>query len=52
LWAAYGIVGAGVGIIGAITLAAGKSKAENIKLMPEEAVTSIKENIQWIKNRI
>jgi Putative Actinobacterial Holin-X, holin superfamily III len=51
LWGSYGIVGAVLAGAGAILLLKGKSKAEEIQLVPPQTAETIKENLQWITKR-
>jgi drug/metabolite transporter (DMT)-like permease len=51
LWGCYGIVGLILAAAGAILWFHGKSKAEEIKLLPPQTAETMKENLQWIKSR-
>lgn len=46
-FAAFGIVGAGVGIVGGALVLAGKIQFDAIDDIPEKSVNALKENIQW-----
>lgn len=49
LWGAYGIVAAVMLAIGIGILIAGKKKAEQVGLVPQETAEAIKEDVGWIK---
>jgi len=51
LWACFGIVGVALGIIGGILVAAGKSKASDIHVVPPKTAETLRENVQWLKNQ-
>lgn len=51
LWGCYGIVGGLFALVGGVMLAAGKGKAEEIDLVPEQTVQTMKENARWIKEQ-
>ena len=48
LWGCYGIVGSALVILGAVLLAAGKTKAEELDVVPQRTVERIKESAQWL----
>ena len=48
LWGCYGIVGGGLAILGAVLLAAAKTKAEGIEVVPQQTVARMKESAQWL----
>jgi hypothetical protein len=48
LWGCYGIVGVGLAGIGMALCYAGKKKMESVNPLPEESVTALRENVQWI----
>jgi uncharacterized membrane protein YqjE len=50
LWACFGAVGAGFGLIGAAMLAAGVSKYKSTSLMPEKSAQALKENVECLAN--
>jgi len=50
LWAAFGIVGGILVLIGVALLALAKKKAESIHMVPERTAETMKENLQWIKH--
>jgi hypothetical protein len=51
LWGCYAIVGGVLLSAGLIILYTGKKTAEEIKVVPEETVETLKENAQWIKEQ-
>jgi VIT1/CCC1 family predicted Fe2+/Mn2+ transporter len=50
-WAGFGIVGLVFGIVGAILLSSARQKMKQINPVPERTVETMKENIEWIKDR-
>ena len=48
LWGCYGIVGSAVVVLGGVLLAAGKTKAEELDVVPQRTVERIKESAQWL----
>ena len=48
LWGCYGIVGSVLALLGGVVLAAGKTKAEELDVVPEGTVQRIKESAQWL----
>ena len=48
LWGCYGIVGSVVVVLGGVLLAAGKTKAEELDVVPQRTVERIKESAQWL----
>ena len=52
LWGCFGIVGACVALIGGITAYAAIAKFKTFNPLPDESVQALKENVQWIKNRM
>jgi len=47
LWGCYGIVGIGLFALGGVLLFAGKTKAEELDLLPQPTVKTMKESAQW-----
>jgi hypothetical protein len=52
LWACFGIVGGGVVLVGGIVAYAAVARFKTFNPLPDESVQALKENVQWIKNRI
>ena len=52
LWACFGIVGGCVVLIGGIVAYAAVARFKTFNPLPDESVQALKENVQWIKNRI
>lgn len=51
LWACYGTIGGVLLVIGLIFLSAGKQAAEQIDVVPQHTVETLKEHSQWIKEQ-
>jgi hypothetical protein len=51
LWGCYGIIGGVLLIIGLIFLTTSKITAEQIEVVPQQTVETLKENAQWIKKQ-
>jgi uncharacterized membrane protein YqjE len=52
LWACFGIVGGVFAGVGFALLLRGKKKLDSFNPLPDESAGALKENVQWIKNRI
>ena len=52
LWACFAIVGGAFAGIGFALYLRGKKKLESFNPLPDETAQALKENVQWIKNRI
>jgi uncharacterized membrane protein YqjE len=48
LWGCYGIVGSVLVVLGGVLLAIGKRQAEEIDVVPQRTVGTMKENVQWL----
>jgi hypothetical protein len=48
LWGCYGIVGTPLVLLGGVLLAMGKTKAEEVDVLPPQTVERIKESAQWL----
>ena len=48
LWGCYGIAGHALVVLGGVVLAAGRTKAEELDLVPQRAVERIKGSAQWL----
>jgi hypothetical protein len=51
LWGCFGIVGTALVAIGGVLLTIGKTKAEELDVVPQQTVETIKENTQWLAKR-
>jgi len=51
LWGCYGIVGGVLLLAGIIVLYTGKKAAEEINVVPQETVETLKENAKWIRDQ-
>jgi len=50
-WAGYALVGVILAIAGSILLSAAQRQIKNIHPVPERTVETMKENVEWIKDR-
>jgi hypothetical protein len=48
LWGCYGVVGGVLVVLGGVLLAMGKRQAEEIDVVPQRTLETIKENVQWL----
>lgn len=51
LWLSYLIVGGVLGTVGRGLFLFGKTKADDVNVIPPETAETLKENAQWIQNR-
>jgi len=51
VWAGYGVVGIVLAIAGYILLSSAQRRMKQINPMPEKTVETLKENVEWIKDR-
>ncbi len=51
VWAGYALVGVVLAIAGGILFSAAQRQIKNIHPVPERTVETIKENVEWIKDR-
>jgi uncharacterized membrane protein YqjE len=51
LWTCYALVALVLGMIGGILVVAGRTKASEVHIIPPQTAESLKENVQWLKNR-
>jgi uncharacterized membrane protein YqjE len=52
LWVCFAIVGGGLAGTGFALYLKGKRKLESFNPLPDETAQALKENVQWIKNKI
>jgi len=52
LWSGFLIVAVVLGIIGCISLSSGRKQLRTFHAVPEETVTTLKENSEWIAKRL
>lgn len=50
-WAGYGIVGVVLAIVGYVMLYSAQRRVKEISPIPEKTVETMKENVEWIKER-
>ncbi|HEX5690353.1 MAG TPA: phage holin family protein [Roseiflexaceae bacterium] len=50
-WAGYAIVGVVVAVVGYFLLSSAQKSLKEVKPVPEKTVETIKENVEWIKDR-
>ncbi|MBC8160859.1 MAG: phage holin family protein [Roseiflexaceae bacterium] len=50
-WAGFGLVGLVFAIIGGVLLFLGKKDIDKIQPMPQKTIDTMKENVEWIKDR-
>ena len=51
IWAGYGVVGVVLAIVGYFLLSSAQKQIKEISPVPEKTVETIKENVEWIKDR-
>jgi protein-S-isoprenylcysteine O-methyltransferase Ste14 len=51
VWVGYGIVGLVLAIAGYILLSAAQKRMKEIRPVPEKTIETMKENVEWIKDR-
>ena len=52
LWVCFAIVGGVLAGVGAALIVRGKKKLDSFNPLPDETAEALKENVQWIKNKI
>ena len=52
VWSGFLIVAALLGLVGTVTLASGRKQLLQIHAVPEETVSTLKENSEWIAKRL
>lgn len=50
-WAGFGIVGLVFAIAGYFLFSSAQKQAKNLKPMPEKTIETMKENVEWIRDR-
>jgi len=50
-WAGYGIVGVVLAVVGYFLLSSAQKQIKEISPVPEKTVETMKENVEWIKDR-
>jgi len=50
-WAGFGVVGLVAAIAGAVMLSSARQRLQHVHPVPERTVETMKENIEWIKDR-
>lgn len=50
-WASAVLVGAGVGVVGAIFLMVGRARIKRASLKPDRTIHSLQENVTWLKRQ-
>ncbi len=51
VWAGYGLVGVVLAIVGTILFSSAQKRMQEIHPLPEKTVATLKENVEWIKDR-
>ncbi len=52
VWAGFLIVAVLLALIGFVTLSSGRKQLREVHAVPEETVTTLKENSEWIAKRL
>jgi hypothetical protein len=52
VWAGFLVVAALLAVIGYVTLSSGRKQIRSVHAVPEETVTTLKENSEWIAKRL
>ena len=52
VWTGFLIMALLLGVAGMVMLSSGRSRLRNVRPMPEQTVQTLKENSQWIANRL
>ncbi|MBN8548243.1 MAG: phage holin family protein [Deltaproteobacteria bacterium] len=52
LWGSYAVVTVAIGIAAGCFLAAGRRQAGEVNAIPQETLQSLKDNAQWLKQKI
>jgi MFS family permease len=52
VWAGFLVVAVALGLIGVIALVTGRRTLQRVQALPEQTVTTLKENSEWIAKRL
>jgi MFS family permease len=52
VWAGFLVVALLLSLIGVVTLASGRKKLQTVHAVPEETISTVKENSEWIAKRL
>jgi hypothetical protein len=52
IWAGFLVVAVPLTLVGFVTLSSGKKKLQEVHAVPQETVTTLKENSEWIAKRL
>ena len=52
VWAGFLLVAVVLSLVGFITLASGRKKLQGVHAVPEETISTVKENSEWIAKRL
>jgi len=52
VWAGFFVMALLLSMVGLVTLSAGRKKIRNVHVVPEETVSTVKENSEWIAKRL
>jgi len=51
LWGCYGVVGGVFGAVGAGLIASGQRRARHVRLVPDQTLEGLRENLAWLKEQ-
>jgi len=52
VWAGFLVVAVLLSLVGMVTLASGRRQLKNVHAVPEETISTLKENSEWIAKRL
>jgi len=52
VWAGFLVVAVLLSLIGFVTLSSGRKKLQTVRAVPEETISTVKENSEWIAKRL
>jgi MFS family permease len=52
VWSGFLIVAAVLGVVGIVTLTSGRKQLQSVHAVPEETISTLKENSEWIAKRL